>query len=264
MNKTLTTLAVAVLLLCACAASSQQAQFDPKASAVDAPSQESTAESPTSTPPATVPTLDLTPTSTAVAARDDDAEATPARPESDPPAETGDLSTTEMEGILFMREEEKLARDIYLSLYETWGIPIFENIARSEATHMDAIKTLIDRYDLQDPAAGNDVGVFVDQGLQDLYDELVATGNQSLASALSVGAAIEEIDILDLEEYLAQTDHADIQQVYQNLARGSRHHLRSFVSNLEKRTAENYEPQYLDQAAYDAILGGTTERGRGS
>jgi hypothetical protein len=175
---------------------------------------------------------------------------------------TGELDAAEIEGILYMREEEKLARDVYLALYEKWGIPIFQNIADSEATHMQAVKTLIDRYDLPDPAAGNDVGVFADQALQGLYDQLLAQGSGSLADALRVGAAIEEIDILDLERYLAQTDQADIQQVYQNLAKGSRNHLRAFVTNLGTQAGETYVPLYLSQAAYDDIVNAAVERGR--
>jgi hypothetical protein len=178
------------------------------------------------------------------------------------PIPAGELSAAEIEGILYMREEEKLARDVYLTLYERWGLPIFQNIANSEATHMQAVKTLIDRYNLEDPAAGQDVGVFTNPTLQGLYDQLVEEGSRSLSSALRVGAAIEEIDILDLEERIAQTDRADIQMVYENLTKGSRNHLRSFVSTLERQSGEIYQPQYLSQAAYDAIVAAPMERGR--
>ena len=90
----------------------------------------------------------------------------------------GVLSDAEVKGILYMREEEKLARDVYLTLYEKWDMPIFQNISDSEATHMEAVKTLIDRYDLVDPAEDKGIGVFVDQTLQGLYDQLVAEGSQ--------------------------------------------------------------------------------------
>jgi hypothetical protein len=173
------------------------------------------------------------------------------------------LSEDEAEGLLFMREEEKLARDVYLALYEEWGVQIFQNIARSEQTHMDALLTLIERYGLADPAAGRDAGDFANQELQHLYDQLVAQGGESLEAALRVGAAIEEIDILDLEEEIALTDKADIELVYDNLMKGSRNHLRSFVRTLSRQTGVTYEPQYLSPEAYEAIVGGSTERGRG-
>ncbi len=171
------------------------------------------------------------------------------------------LSEAETEGILYMREEEKLAHDVYLALYDKWGLSIFQNIANSEQTHTEAVKVLIDRYGLQDPAADQAVGAFTNVKLQELYNQLTAEGGRSLADALRVGAAIEEIDILDLEERLAQTDLADIQMVYQNLLKGSGNHLQAFTSNLTRQTGEMYQPHYLSQAAYQAIVGGAIERG---
>jgi hypothetical protein len=175
----------------------------------------------------------------------------------------GVLSEEEVAGLLFMREEEKLARDVYLALYEEWGLNVFQNIAQSEATHMDAVLTLIERYGLKDPAASTAEGEFVDETLQGLYDQLVEEGSRSLADALKVGAAIEEIDILDLQTHLAETEQPDIQLVYQNLLKGSRNHLRAFASNLERHEGETYAPQYLSADAYDEIVGTGVERGRG-
>jgi hypothetical protein len=169
---------------------------------------------------------------------------------------TGALSTAESEGLLYMREEEKLAHDVYVTLYEKWGLPNFQNIAQSEQTHTEAVKTLIERYGLPDPAASQAVGVFTNPELQKLYNELVAQGSQSVADALRVGAAIEEIDILDLQERLAQTDRADIQTVYQNLVRGSGNHLQAFTANLVRQTGQTYQPRYLNQADYQSIVGG--------
>ncbi|MEA3440889.1 MAG: DUF2202 domain-containing protein [Chloroflexota bacterium] len=179
----------------------------------------------------------------------------------------GDLTTVEIEGLAFMREEEKLARDVYLTLYDQWNMPVFQNIANSEATHMDAVLTLIERFGLDDPATENGIGEFTNPDLQALYDQLVAQGSQSLADALKVGAAIEEIDILDLEEFIGQTDKDDIIMVYENLLKGSRNHLRSFTRILQQQTGEIYAPQYLSQEAYDAIIsagtGGPGSRGGG-
>lgn len=175
-------------------------------------------------------------------------------------AQAGILSEAEANALLYMREEEKLAHDVYVALYNQWQLPIFQNIASSEQTHTEAIKTLLNRYGLADPAYG-EAGVFANQTLQDLYDQLVAQGSQSLPEALKVGAAIEEIDILDLEERIAQTNQPDITQVYTNLLKGSRNHLRSFVSTLQNQTGETYQPQYLSQDAYQAIMGTSIERG---
>ena len=174
-------------------------------------------------------------------------------------AVSGELSEDEITGLLFMREEEKLAHDVYLALYEKWGLSIFQNIANSEQTHIDAVKSLLDAYGIEDPAAGTAPGEFVNADLQALYDKLIEQGNQSLSEALKIGAAIEEIDILDLEKHLAQTDNASISMVYENLMKGSRNHLRSFTSTLNKQTGETYQPQYLSTDAYQSILGSGIE-----
>ena len=168
-----------------------------------------------------------------------------------------DLSIDEIADLLYMREEEKLARDVYLALHDLWGMPVFQNIAASEQAHMDALLGLINQYGLEDPAAGNSAGVFADPTLQDLYNQLIATGSQSLADALLVGATIEEIDILDLQGSLAQTNNGDIVVVYQSLLAGSENHLLAFVSSWERQTGETFQPQYLSQGEYADIMGGS-------
>lgn len=165
------------------------------------------------------------------------------------------LSAAEIEGIQFMREEEKLARDVYAYLYDIWQIPTFNNISASEQKHTDAVKVeLIEFYGLDDPTALLAPGEFNNPVLQQLYDDLTAQGSISLVEALKVGAAIEEIDILDIEEYISQTDDEVIIGVYENLLAGSGNHLRAFVSGLSKRGV-TYEPVYLTPAAYQTIVG---------
>jgi hypothetical protein len=171
------------------------------------------------------------------------------------------LTDDEIASLIYMREEEKLAKDVYLGLFELWGIPIFQNIANSEQTHTDAVKGLLDTFGIPDPADTSSVGVFTNQDLQNLYDELMATGSQSLEDALRVGAAIEEIDILDLKASLEFTQNQEIQRVYENLLRGSENHLRAFTSNLERQTGEKYQPQYLSQVDYDTIIESSSTRG---
>lgn len=170
-----------------------------------------------------------------------------------------DLNDAEKASLLFMREEEKLARDVYNALYAVWGQPTFQNIAASEQAHMDEVKLLLDRYGLTDPAL--DPGKFTDANLQALYDKLVAQGSASLADALKVGAAIEEIDILDLQTRLTQIDNADIQWVYNNLMTGSYNHLKAFTGALTQQTGEVYQPQYLSADVYQSIIAGSMGNG---
>jgi len=179
------------------------------------------------------------------------------------PAPAGTLTQAEIDGLVYMREEEKLAHDVYIALGEKWDLAILENIAKAEQSHTDAVLNLLERYGVADPAAGKAAGEFANAELQALYDELVEQGSRSLADALRVGGAIEEIDLLDLEERIAQTQRTDIQRVYENLMRGTRNHLRSFVSTLKTETGETYEPQQLSQEAYEEIVDGEMERGGG-
>jgi hypothetical protein len=143
-----------------------------------------------------------------------------------------DLSSQEKDGLIYMRLEEKLARDVYLTLGKTYSQRMFVNIPESEQRHMDAIKALLDKYEIADPIIDNEVGSFANQDFKKLYDDLVAKGQASFKDAMLVGKAIEELDIKDLDERLEQTDNPDIKSVYENLRRGSENHLRAFTNHL--------------------------------
>ena len=177
-------------------------------------------------------------------------------------AASTNLSDEEIAGILFIREEEKLARDVYLTFAELYtSYSIFSNIASSEQQHMDSIKRIIDRYMLDDPVGDNGFGEFTDQSLQDLYNALIAQGSQSLIDALQVGAAIEEIDILDIKEYIEISDEWMINRIYGNLLDGSENHLRAFVKELTMQGV-TYQPQYLDEETFNDIIDADSDSGQ--
>ncbi len=171
------------------------------------------------------------------------------------------VSAEETAGLVKMREEEKLARDVYQVLADKWQLPVFSRIAGSEQRHMDAVKSLLDKYEISDPISDSTVGVFTDPGLLALFEELTAKGEQSLIDALQVGATIEDLDIFDLEEFIAQADNEDIKTVYQNLLKGSRNHLRAFWYQLSLNGGE-YEAQYISAEELAAIVTSDRERGR--
>ncbi len=170
------------------------------------------------------------------------------------------LSEAEKNSLIFMREEEKLARDVYKALFTKWNTAIFSNIASSEQTHMDAILMLLNKYELADPVGVNGPGIFNNQVLQNLYNQLILRGNVSIAGAYKVGAGIEELDISDLTTALVSVDNQDIIMVYSNLTKGSRNHLRSFYKKV-LWIGETYTPQYLTPAAFDAIINSPMETG---
>ena len=170
------------------------------------------------------------------------------------------LSDAEAATLVFMREEEKLARDVYITLYDQWENPVFNNISGSEQRHMDSMKSMIDKYGLVDPVTDDTVGVFQNEALSTLYNALIERGSASLEEALHVGGYIEELDISDLEKAIAESSHADVVRAYENLERGSRNHLRAFVGQIENLGVV-YEAQVLPQEEVDAIVNSPMERG---
>jgi hypothetical protein len=142
------------------------------------------------------------------------------------------LSAEEEIWLLYMREEEKLARDVYLEFYGQYLLRIFDNIAASEQRHFDALGELIDRYGLTDPAQAGP-GLFTNQDLQAAYDSLIEEGMESVLSALRVGVAIEEQDIIDLKVAIGESNSRDLVRVYSNLLNGSMNHLDAFESHIE-------------------------------
>jgi len=153
---------------------------------------------------------------------------------SDSYVQAAPLTDEEIYWLTYMREEEKVARDVYLVLGEKWNLRIFTNIAASEQRHMDALKTLLDTYTVPDPAAGKEQGEFTNPALRKLYNDLIQQGSISRVEALSVGILVEETDISDLNEGIASTRQNDIKTVYRNLLQGSLNHLDAFESSLAK------------------------------
>jgi len=171
-----------------------------------------------------------------------------------------EVDVTEEADALLMREEEKLARDVYLAMDDIWGLRVFRQIGWSEQNHMDAVLAVLDKYEIPDPVGSNPPGVFTDPALQQTFDLLLDQGGQSLMDALVVGATIEDLDIHDLDVALSRADNLDLRTVYQNLQKGSRNHLRAFVGLLQAN-GETYVPQYISQAEFDAIVSSPKEHG---
>jgi hypothetical protein len=171
------------------------------------------------------------------------------------------LSSDEEAALVHMREEEKLARDVYTTLADSWTLPVFTNIAAAEQRHMELMAVLLDRYGTADPIVDDTVGAFTDPELAELYTSLVAAGQSSLEQALIVGATIEDLDLADLGRLIEETDNPDIRLIANNLAKGSRNHLRAFTRLLGASGYGLYTAQYLSQDQVDEIVAASQERG---
>jgi hypothetical protein len=180
------------------------------------------------------------------------------------PDSSSSLSGDEVDGLMFMREEEKLARDTYIILGEEWGLLVFENISDSEQQHMDAVRKLLNKYDLADPVEDEStLGGFKNEQLQTMFETLVADGLQSTMDGLYVGALIEETDMRDIQYWMNLADHSSIINTYDTLMCGSRNHLRAFVRQIEIRGGE-YSPNILPDEVFAAIVDSPTERDCGN
>ena len=165
---------------------------------------------------------------------------------------TAELTPQEIADLSVLREEEKLARDVYLYAYDTYGLAIFNNISKSEQTHMDKVLSLLDAYGLED-SAHPDRGVFNKVELSELYESLTTKAALSLEDALQVGATIEDLDISDINEFLSRTQEPSIVVVYESLNCGSKNHIRSFNGQIESH-GDTYAPQFISQDEFETIL----------
>ena len=161
------------------------------------------------------------------------------------------LSLPENDGLLFIWEEEKAARDLYTGLYEKNNLTIFLDLVRSESSHMDQARAVMEKHGLAVPP--DEPGKFQNRTLQEIHDQLLAEGLQSNQDALAAAAAFEEISIMDLEKELSVSQAEDVIATYQGLLAGSRKHLRSYVSDLKDQGIE-YEPRYLEEEEFQAIV----------
>lgn len=194
------------------------------------------------------------------------------------------LDHAEETHLVFMREEEKLARDVYLTFAQMYpNQPVFQTIATiSEQTHTDTLHDKLAMYLITDPNPdANDlpssIGVFtgVEYGpyFTEKFTTLTSMGMQSELHALYVGALIEELDMHDIVQCpkvivetdpaieedgcgLNYTDERPLKQAYSSLVAGSESHLKAYVGQIEAVIGVgNYEAQYLTQEQVDAILG---------
>ncbi len=163
------------------------------------------------------------------------------------------LTASEAAHLRFIREEEKLARDIYYVLAETWDLKIFVKIAESEQRHTDAVRLVIEKYVISDPAKATPPGIFANGEVQKLYNVLNERGKASSLEALKIGALTEEKDISDINVAMADTNKPDLLELYSYLKEGSSTHLRGFMAEI-KKAGGDYAPQFLSKEDFEKAL----------
>lgn len=145
-------------------------------------------------------------------------------------AVSSSLTQTDVSKLLYMIEEEKMARDVYDALYEQTGLNIFDKISDSEQTHYSTLLKTASKLGVDTGSLSTQAGVFTDVTVQSLYDQLILQGSQSTSNAIGVGILIEETDISDLQTSIDETTVSSLDQVYSNLLNASLNHLWAFDS----------------------------------
>lgn len=141
---------------------------------------------------------------------------------------SGTLTADQKTVLTEMAAEEKVAYDLYIVFAEKYDETVFSRVANAEAKHLEAVRTLLDRYDITDPTVGLDAGKFSTDSAQELYDSLLATGSASVDAALEAARTVEKTDIADLTAASIGVTAPDVLTVYKNLLAGSERHLVAF------------------------------------
>ena len=171
------------------------------------------------------------------------------------------LNDAEKQHLLLMQDEEKLARDVYNAFAKQWKLRPFENIGtRSEPAHMEAVTALLRRHQAEPSPQPEAAGEFRSADMKKLYDGMIKAGSVSAVEALKVAVEIEELDIKDLREGAAKSNHAELKAVYANLEAASIRHLQAFMRNLTAHDGE-YTPKHLDAETFTKLAKGDTACG---
>lgn len=172
---------------------------------------------------------------------------------------TADLTADEIEFVYAVREDEKVARDLYTAFFEKYSLKTFSNISRSEANHMRAVEILLEYYEIDFPAAG-EYGVFEDSARQAIYDSLLAKGNTAL-EGFRVMAQLEEENIVSYRNVLSDITNPNIKIVIENLGKASENHFKAAIRQITA-LGGTYAPKLMNQEEYKAMIAKGFEQGK--
>lgn len=163
--------------------------------------------------------------------------------------------------IAFSWNEEKMAKDLYLNLYDTLfstGVEVksLANVANnSEAQHQETMRALLEKYDLDISQVSSETdsipngydgdvlelilsGQFPMTAVQTMYDELMshAQNHSNLQQgALEAACMVEVVDVNDLNDSIQQANELGAYELvvaFENLRAGSYNHYWAFNNAL--------------------------------
>jgi len=127
------------------------------------------------------------------------------------------LDDNQKYSLAYMWNEERLAQDLYLNLYNvnSDAIQLYNIALKSEAYHIELVENLVKAYDLnitnlvdytqnysEAELKAMPAGTYGVTAIQDLYNTLYNNGAASVQASLEVGCMVEVTDIDDLDKYI--------------------------------------------------------------
>lgn len=165
---------------------------------------------------------------------------------------TSPLTADEIEFLYAMREDEKLARDLYAYFWTRYPTaPQIQRISKAEESHIAAIETVLDYYEISYPAMSAP-GVFEDSTRQALYDEL-ALKSETMLEAFQTMAFVEDRDLFAYKMVQSQITNANLSLLIENMIKASTNHLKAAIRQIFVRDG-SYTSIYLSAEEYDAII----------
>lgn len=142
---------------------------------------------------------------------------------------SGTLTASQRAELVSMALNEKLTHDLYAQFYQAYHLRVFDNVAAAENNHLQALRTLMARYGITDPTAGQPAGNFgASSSAQATYDRLLSQGKASEQAALNVASGLENDAISSYGTALNGLSAQDAVQVLQNLKAAETRHLAAF------------------------------------
>jgi hypothetical protein len=163
------------------------------------------------------------------------------------------ISDKDKSSLIYFREEQKLAADAFASYFEIWENKLFFNAEVNEKGHIKKVISLLEYYEIEDPAGDNEKGKFINDSIKNEYFNIVSFGRQSLIHAYLGSAELAEKDIFETGNAISETDNEKIIEVYKALKGSSEKYLKIFIGKLKDNSVV-YRPKYLKEEDFNKIV----------
>jgi len=136
------------------------------------------------------------------------------------------FSAEEQSDLQFMVEKEKLLKNVYQEMYDTYETHLFKTIIDCKEKHITLLSARLAKYGAENPAAYLGDGLFSNSSIQQIYDSFIAEGQIDLTNSIMYLKDMEENHIVDIENTLSKAEgNIDIVRVYNICLMESKAHL---------------------------------------